>query len=259
MAKSQPSTRSRQSGRSRNQPPGGPRSGSRGLSRGSTPGFYTSEAISQLPNLPWSKAGQSDVVAHVDTFAVRLFRGESGHLDEERSRPAGTLLTYILTRFQGSHLPLALEKMSYYMAETPVTPGIIQVFQQTASTASDGGNTQVWLTSLVRAIEYGTLSYVFQRIQGVSAKALTRQLAAIKRDLQTATTVLKATDSTRRLAICLICQIALQVTQSQYDNVPERLQECIKLLGKEFGMQDVAQQLASGIIDSADIEARATA
>jgi hypothetical protein len=257
MAESQTSSRTSR-GRTRSKQAGGRgQQGSGGKSRTPNASFYTASTISQLPNLPWDKAGQKDVVAHVDSFAVRFFRGEPGQLQEERSRPAGILLTYILTRFQGSHLPLALEKMSYYMAETPVTPGVIRVFQQTAQVASDSGNTKVWLTSLVRSIEYGTLNYVFQRIQGTPAKALSRQLAAIKRDLQTAITVLQATDSKRRLAICLICQIALQVTQSQYDGVPERLQECIELLGREFGMQDAAKQLASGIVQVSD-EAHAT-
>jgi len=258
MALSQTKSRA-PGGRSRNKQSGGQSSrGASGKSRSPNGNFYSATTTSQLPNLPWNQAGQKDVVAHVDSFAVRLFRGEPGQLQEERSRPAGILLTYILTRFQGSHLPLALEKMSYYMAETPVAPSVIRVFQQTAQIASDSGNTQVWLTSLVRSIEYGTLNYVFQRIQGMPAKSISRQLAAIKRDLQTAIAVLKATDSQRRLAICLICQIALQVTQSQYDSVPERLQECIELLGKEFGMQDAAKQLAGGIVQMPD-EAHATA
>jgi hypothetical protein len=225
------------------------RSTSRGAGS-SSPSFYSTKSIQQLPSLPWDRREQTEIVSHFDHFSTRFFRGAPGHPEQDRSRPAGILLSYIPTRFQGSHLPSAMERLSVLVADMPqLTPGTVQLFQQTAQIAADQGDRQTWLTATVRAIEYGTAAYVLDCIQGQSPRSLATRAHAIQRDLQAAITVLEATNSQRRLAICYICDLAIRVTQGNYSQVPEQLRKCIELLGSAFGMQDVAKQLTSGIMD----------
>lgn len=224
----------------------------RGQSQQTGQGIYAPQTIQHLPTLPWDhREQQQTIVAEVNHFALRLFHGEPGHPYDNRSRPAGFLLNYILTRFRGEHLPLAMKCAADLMANTPSGRGTVKMYRETARVALDADNRQEWLTALLRAIEIETFEYVVNRIQGTSAGARSRKIQAIKRDLITATSVLEATDSQRRLAICLICQLAIQVTQDNYEHVPERLQRCIQLLGDELGMQDAATQLTGGIIDEA--------
>jgi hypothetical protein len=216
----------------------------------SSANFYSTESIQQLPSLPWDRREQTEIVTHFDHFSTRFFRGAPGHPEQERSRPAGILLSYIPTRFQGQHLPSAMERLSVLVADMPqLTRGTVQLFQQTARIAADNGDRQTWLTATVRAIEYGTAAYVLDCIQGRSPRSLASRARAIQRDLQAAITVLEATNSQRRLAICYICDLAIKVTQGNYNQVPDQLRQCIELLGSAFGMQDLAKQLTSGIMD----------
>jgi len=230
---------SRRSGGGRNNRP----------SRSSEAGPYSDQAIQQLPGLPWDRREQTEIVAHFAHFSTRFFRGKAGHPEEERSRPAGFLLSYILTRFQGPHLPSAMERMAVLEADLPqLTPGTVRLFRQTAQVAASQGDRNTWLTATVRAIEYGTAEYVHAYIQGTPAKSLISRARAIQRDLQAAITVLEVTDSKRRLAICYDCDLAIKVTQGDYSQVPELLRQCINLLGQAFGMDDIAKQLMSGIV-----------
>jgi len=227
----------------------GGRAGNRGRGSSSA-GFYSTQTIQQLPPLPWDRREQTEIVAHFAHFSTRFFRGATGHPEQDRSRPAGILLSYIPTRFQGSHLPSAMERLSVLVADMPqLAPGTVQLFQQTAQIAANQGDRQTWLTATVRAIEYGTAAYVLDCIHGRSTRSLASRARAIQRDLQAAITVLEATNSQRRLAICYICDLAIKVTQGDYSQVPDRLRQCIELLGSAFGMQDAAKQLTSGMMD----------
>jgi hypothetical protein len=230
--------------------PGQQGRGNRSRNRDTT-SFYSPQVINSLPYLPWNRREQTEIVAHFSHFSTRFFRGAPNHPEQERSRPAGILLSYILTRFQGPHLPSAMERLSTLVADMPqLTPGTVTLFQQTGQIASNQQDRQAWLTATVRSIEYGTVAYVLDSIQGASPRSLQSRAHAIQRDLQAATTVLEATNSQRRLAICYICDLAMQVTQGNYAQVPDRLRQCIELLGSAFGMQDVAKQLTSGIVNA---------
>ncbi len=213
--------------------------------------FYSPEAIRKRPVFPWQPAQSQEVIAHLDDFAVRLFRGELDHPYEERTRPGGVLVLFIPTCFQGPHHTLALSKMAYYMAETPVNPGIASVFSQAADNAAET-DIESWMTDTVRAIEYGSLFCVYQRIQGVPASRLATTARAIRRNIKSVRPVLEAKDSTRRLAICEICATALQLISADYDGVPPRLLSIIRLLGEEFTMPDAAQQLTRGLMGESE-------
>jgi hypothetical protein len=210
--------------------------------------FYTRERIARMPELPWPTAKAKEAVSLFDHLAVRLFRGEPGEPHEQRSRPGGVLLLAIPTFFRGPHQALALGKMAYYLAETPLEQGIPSVFGQAARIAGDA-DTETWASSTVRAIEYGTLEYVSSRIRGVSTRGLSRQAQAIRSNLRSVIPVLKATKSNKLLAICRICEIALQiVSQNDYTDVAMWLDECIKLLGTSFKMQSAADQLTDLLV-----------
>ncbi len=221
--------------------------------RDGSPNPYSTASISQLPSLPWNRPDQTAIVAHFSHFSLRFFRGETGRPEQDRSRPAGFLLSYIPTRFQGSHLPSAMERMAYLQAEMPqLTPGTVKLFRQAAQVAANQGDRQTWLTATIRAIEYGTAELVLDYVQGIHGRSISPRARAIQRDLQAAITVLESTDSEKRLAICYICALAISLTQRDYDQVPERLRKCIELLGSAFGMQDAAKQLTSGLVSNDD-------
>jgi hypothetical protein len=210
-------------------------------------GFYSEERIRSMPTLPWDTAQVKTVVAQLNHFAERFFRGELHQPFDQRSKPTADLLLFIPTCFQGPDQTLATEIMAYYMGETPVNPGVVKIFRQNALNASRDGHHQAWLSNLVRAIEIDTLRYVQMRIDGRPVIALRHLETAIQRDLTSVIPVLEAMNSTRRLAIALICQIALQISQGNYDRLPQRLARCIQALGDEFSMQDAAKQLTSGL------------
>lgn len=221
-------------------------------SQASQAGFYSEQRIASLPGLPWQPAEAKTVVARTSDLSNRLFRGEPQRPYEERSRPGGVLLQFILTCFSGTHQIEAMEKMGYLLGETPINEGVVSTFRQTARLAQDAEKQELWLTNQVRAIEYGTLILVNRRIHGASARTLRSQAHAIDRDIRTVLPVLEAMGSTRRLAITHICQVALGVSMGEYERVITRLERAINELGQEFDMQTAAQQLTSGLMSEAE-------